>query len=310
MSLETAMAKFASADAPSAEPAGDVDVSTSPTTPDEVSPAASAPEQPPAEAETEAPPPPADDRQIRRELSAEKLAILRQKSAEAKAKGEANRILEEAKREREAAAAERARLDSLKQDWRKLPEVLGVPASEVLQLMTQQALEEGTPEAAIKRFHEQLPTLIKAELDPIRAQNEALKAQLEEIAAERRAIQEQRAQEAAVASFTSILETSKFADLTTHYDTGYLVKSANALGKYWQSQQIKYTLHDIAEALLSSHQEAEAKRRREPPADQRVTTVNGAEVKAAIVGNSTAAGTTAAPKLSRKERIAKLSRGH
>ncbi|MBP9751202.1 MAG: hypothetical protein KBC95_05145 [Candidatus Peribacteraceae bacterium] len=294
MSVQSAMEMYASDSGDDAEPEASLvepGTEAAPTEPD-------APEAAPA-----------DEATLRREIQAEKLAAIREKSAEQKAKREAARILDEAKRDRELAAAELAKLDDLKKDWRKLPDVLGVSAHEVLQMMTDQAIKDGTPEAAMERLQAQLPELVRAEVEPLKAENEALKAQLAEWQEERRAAAEERQLAQNVETFKSIVASPDYAELANSYAEDYLLQSASALGKYWQSQGLSYKLPDIADALLSSHREQESKRRREPVQDQRIPTVNGAEVTAGIVGNSTAAGTTGAPALSRKERIAKLSRG-
>lgn len=319
MSLETAMSKFGlSGDAPAPEAASEPETSAGgvPSPGDDGSGAVSGAEaaSPPASEAA----PVEDTKALAREISAEKLALIKQKRAERQARAESQRALDDLQKQREAIEAEKAKLADLRKDYRKLPEVLGVSALDVFDEMARQASEAGTPEASIKALQEKLPDLVRAEIEPLKAENEALKAQLAELAAEREAIRQERALSEAKQQMVSIFESSDFEDLRAEYTVDYLVQSANTLGQLWQQKGEQYTLRDLAVAL--KHANIEQQRHRPtrvaqgaagpPAAPAQSATVNGAAVQnAAVVTNNLASGSEGAPRLSRKERIARLSRG-
>lgn len=319
MSLETAMSKFGlSGGAPASEAASEPDTSAGgvPSPGDDGSGAVSGAEaaSPPASEAA----PVEDTKALAREISAEKLALIKQKRAERQARAESQRALDDLQRQREAIEAEKAKLADLRKDYRKLPEVLGVSALDVFDEMARQASEAGTPEASIKALQEKLPDLVRAEIEPLKAENEALKAQLAELAAEREAIRQERALTEAKQQMVSIFESSDFEDLRAEYTVDYLVQSANTLGELWKQKGEQYTLRDLAVALKRANIEQQRHRPTRvaqgaagpPAAPAQPATVNGAAVQnAAVVTNNLASGSEGAPRLSRKERIARLSRG-
>lgn len=322
MSLDSAMSKFGpgggGGDATASEAASEPETSAGsvPSPGDDGSGAVSGAEAVAAPASEAAPV--EDTKALAREISAEKLALIKQKRAERQARAEAQKALDEARREREALEAEKAQLRELRKDYRKLPEVLGVSALDVFDEMARQASEAGTPEAHIKSLQERLPDLIRAEIEPIKAENEALKAQLAELAAEREAIRQERQLAEAKQQMVSIFESPDFEDLRAEYTIEYLVQSANTLGQLWQQKGEQYTLRDLAVAL--KHANIEQQRHRPtrvaqgaaspPAAPAQPATVNGAAVQnAAVVTNNLASGSEGAPRLTRKERISRLSRG-
>lgn len=318
MSLESAMSKFGlSGDAPASEAASEPETTAGsvPSPGEEGSGAVSGAAAEPAAA----PAPEAEDtKALAREISAEKLALIKQKRAERQARNESQRALDDLKREREAIEAEKARLAELRKDYRKLPEVLGVSALDLYEEMTRQAAEAGTPEASIKALQEKLPDIVKAEIEPLKAENEALKAQLAELAAEREAIRQERELADAKQRMTSVFEEPEFEDIREEYNVEYLVKSANDLGLIWKQQGVEYSLRDLAVALKRAIIEQQRHRPAKvaqgaagpPAAPAQSATVNGAAVQnAAVVTNNLASGSDGAPRLSRRERIARLSRG-
>lgn len=210
------------------------------------------------------------DGEARRALYEAKLEAIRAANRERKSFAEAQARLQareaEAEAAKKAAEEERAQLAAGRKDFRKFFEANGMSAREAYDEMTRQAIEDGKPEALIKRLQDEW----KSESASLKSELEALKQEREEA---RKAAEQAAFFENVKSDFAEAVKgQAAFDDIRDAYSDERLVAKATEMirepdlfhefaARYkvrLTSPSEGYTMTDILNVLAAAHAEFES----------------------------------------------------
>jgi hypothetical protein len=329
--IQFATGSDSASDSPQASPASGGD-SGAESAPDAVA----TPQSPPA-----AQPPNGADRsteearETKRSLLSERLAEVRERRAAARLDRQAREQADHAKKDREAAAAERAKWEGLRNgtflDGMK---ALGKDPREVFEQMKQEAVEAGKPEAQIRQMQERFDKLLAETVEPLKKTIEGLREEKKQTEA-----REQAREESArfSADFDRTMQSPDFAPLRIEYgderlvsmvrsfvtNPGSIVQHAKALKVELTHDDGRFSMREALTVLKRAQEEHEAQKQRRaqavaPPSQPapapagKKPTVNGTQERADNpLGNEPASSrasnaTGKSPSESRRQRVQRL----
>lgn len=251
--------------------------------------------------------------QVEAKAKAARAALLEEKLAHAREKRQKDRLIEQAKAdrraaaaERAAAAAERAKYDGLKVgSFKDTLQALGRDPIKTWEEMNREAIEASTPEAAARREKEASERALEERFKPILSELEQLRAERAQYAAQAHAASIRT-------SFQKAAADPAFQDLRLEYEDDTLIEhaefydrnpdqfraAAHQFGVRLTDPAKGFTMHELLQVLSAAqaaHNAGVQARRaaQRPPAPQAGTpTVNGTAPRrnAAVNGTDSANG--------------------